>query len=126
MGMPPAIWARYSPIPIWTMQLLDLAEAAAGVHPLGIGGELAHRFDIGREPGEAMGGALLAVEQAVDHVALDRDALRAPPRRLGQQGLGHAGRLACERDQLDSRRRGVELCPASAISVWPWTGLEMR
>ena len=59
----PAIWARYSPSPMRDEQFFDLAEVAGRSHPLGIGGELAHRLDIGREPGEAVGGALLAVEQ---------------------------------------------------------------
>ncbi len=52
-------------------QLLDLAEAAGRMHALGIGGELADRLDIGREPGEPVGGALLAVEDAADGVGLD-------------------------------------------------------
>jgi hypothetical protein len=48
-------------------QFLGLAETAAGMHPLGISRELAHRLHVGREPGKTMGGALLAVEQPVDH-----------------------------------------------------------
>ena len=47
----------------------------AALHALGIGGELAQRLDIGREPGEPVGGALLAVEQ----VARDAAALRHHP-----------------------------------------------
>src|SRR5262245_39344745 len=49
-----------------------------------------------------MGGTLLAVEHPVDHPSLDGDPLPNCRRRLGQQGLGRAGRLACERDQLDA------------------------
>ena len=42
--------------------------------PLGIGRELPHRFDIGREPSQAMGGALLAIEQGIGHLIIHRDA----------------------------------------------------
>ena len=42
---------------------LDFAERAVGDHALGVGGELAHRLDIGCEPGQPVGGALLAIEQ---------------------------------------------------------------
>ena len=48
--------------------LLDFAEVAVADHALGIGGELAHRLDIGGEPGQPVGRALLAVEQAADGV----------------------------------------------------------
>ena len=44
-------------------QLLDLAEPALLAHPLRIGRELADRLHIGREPGEAVGGALLALDR---------------------------------------------------------------
>ena len=44
-------------------QLLDLAETAGVGEALRVQAELANGFDIGREPSEAMGGALFAVEQ---------------------------------------------------------------
>ena len=51
-------------------QLFDLGEPPARLHARGIGGELPHRLDVGREPGEPVGGALLAVEQASDDAGL--------------------------------------------------------
>ena len=47
--------------------------APASMSALGKGVDLADALDIGREPGEPMGGALLAVEQPVDGVGLDPD-----------------------------------------------------
>ena len=44
-------------------QLFDLAEPALLAHALRVGRELADRLDIGREPGEPVGGALLALER---------------------------------------------------------------
>ena len=64
------ICARYSPSPIRTISSSISPKRAVAAHALGVGGELAHRLDIGREPGEAMGGALLAVEQSGDRLAL--------------------------------------------------------
>jgi hypothetical protein len=83
-------------------QFLGLAETAAGMHPLGIGRELAHRLHIGREPGKTMGGALLAVEQPVDHTIVDRHPLAHGGRCLGQQCVDRVGRFPCERDKLRS------------------------
>ncbi len=70
------------------------------MHALGIGGELAQRFDIGREPSQTMGGALLAIEQRIDHMAIHADAPAHRFRRLGQHALGRLGRRARERDEL--------------------------
>ena len=55
IGMPPWIWARYSPSPMRTSSCSISAKLAAGVHALGVGGKLPHRFDIGRKPGQARG-----------------------------------------------------------------------
>ena len=60
------------------LQFLDLAELALRLHPLGIGGELPQRLDIGRKPGQAVGGALLAIEQPAERVAVDRRRAFAP------------------------------------------------
>ena len=88
-------------------QFLDLAEPAGRLHALGIGGELAHRLDIGREPRQPVGGALLAVEQCGSTmrpstvtrsrtlaVASAQDA--PPPRRSRRApwSRGHARRRA--------------------------------
>ena len=51
-------------------ELLDFTQRIGIVHALGIGRELAHRLDIGGEPGETMSGALFAVEQPGDGVLL--------------------------------------------------------
>jgi hypothetical protein len=59
------------------------------VHPFGIVGKLTDRFDVSRKPSEAVGGALLAVEQALDRVRLDADTFarrrRVPEYRLGRK-----------------------------------------
>ena len=44
-------------------QILGLAEQALGAQSLAIGDELADRFHIGREPGEAVDGVLLALQR---------------------------------------------------------------
>src|SRR6202030_4081043 len=54
-------------------QILDLAEIAGVDHPRRIGRKLPDRLHVGREPGQAMGGALLAVEHPGHRAALDRD-----------------------------------------------------
>ena len=82
IGMPPAICARYSPSPIRTSSSSISPSVPSSVHALGVGGELAHRFDVGGKPGEAVGGALLAVEQAADRRGPRPSPARAPwPRR---------------------------------------------
>ena len=43
-------------------QLLGLAKAALGRHPPGIAAQLLDRLDIGGEPGEPVGGVLLALD----------------------------------------------------------------
>ena len=81
-------------------QLLGLAEAAGGCKPLGIGGELAHRLDIGRKPGEAVGRALFPVEHTRQLAAFDRDAVSDRARRIGEQGFDGADRLSQRCDQF--------------------------
>src|SRR5262249_23899876 len=80
-------------------QFLDLAQGTGRMHPLGIGRKLPHRFDIGREPGKAVGGALLAVEQTVDHLMIHRDALAHRDRCVSEQRLDRLRCRACKRYQ---------------------------
>ena len=75
IGMPPRICGEIFAEPDAHDEVFSLAETSGVAHPLGIGGELAHGLDIGREPGEPMGRPLLAIEQAVDEQALDRHAV---------------------------------------------------
>ena len=58
-------------------QLLGRAEAALLVHPAGVGGQFLDRFDIGREPGEAMGGVLLGLDLGGAELAVRRSPARA-------------------------------------------------
>src|SRR5262249_28879699 len=81
-------------------QFLDLAQGTGRMHPLGIGRKLPHRFDIGREPGKAVRGALLAVEQAVDHLVIYRDALAHSPRCVCDHRCDGLCRRVCKRNQL--------------------------
>ena len=81
-------------------QLLDLAQCTARMHPLGIGRELPHRFDIGREPGKAVRGALLAIEQPVDHLIIHHDAPAHRRRRVSEQRLNGLRRRSGKRNQL--------------------------
>ena len=81
-------------------KLLDLAEIAARREPLGIGGELAQRLDIGREPGETVGGALFAVERPRHRAALLHHPLGDRPARVREQGVDGRNRLAERRDQF--------------------------
>jgi hypothetical protein len=80
--------------------LLDLAEVALAQHALGVSGELAHRLDIGGEPGKPVRGALLAVEHAGNHPALHHDPLAHLGHRVGQQRLQGGARLAGKLDQF--------------------------
>ena len=62
-------------------------------HPFGVGGELTHGLDIGREPGQPMGRALLAIEQPAVDVAFDRHPLAHFRHGIGKQGIeGRASR----------------------------------
>ena len=62
IGMPPKICARYSPRPIRVSSSFGLAEAALLAHAPRVGGHFLDRLDIGREPGEAVGGMLLGFD----------------------------------------------------------------
>ena len=97
-------------------EFLDLAERAGVMQPLGIGRELADRLDIGREPGEAMGGALLAIEQALDRMALDRDPRAHGRDRVAQHRLGGEHRLARQHEEFEPGIAPVGLC---SIAVSP-------
>ena len=65
-----------------------------------IGGELAQRFDIGREPGEAVGGALLAVERARIGLAIPHHLLGDRAAGIGEQAFDGAGGLLQCLDQF--------------------------
>ncbi len=75
-------------------QLLDLGEASVRRHAFGIGGELAHRLDIGGEPGQSVRRSLLAVKQTRDRLAVQRDTLADLGRGVGQQRLSRRRRGA--------------------------------
>ena len=82
------------------------------LHALGIGGELAHRFDVGRKPGEPMGGALLAVEQPRGRPALQHHALadlraRRPPAAPRRRAVAARARV---RRSLRGGRDGAAAC----------------
>ncbi len=76
-------------------EFLGFAEAAHLRHALRIGGKLAQRLDIGREPGKAMGRPLFAVEDARNRAPLDRHTLAD-----GAAGIGE--------ELLDGRNRVIE------------------
>ena len=80
--------------------LLQLAEGIVAHHALGVGGKLPHRFDIGREPGEAVGGALLALGQLADHPALHHHPLPHLGGGVGEQRLQRRRGVPGEFDQL--------------------------
>ena len=86
----------------------------ASLHALRIGGKLAHRFDIGGEPGEPVRGALLAVEQARDRPALQHHALAHFGRGVRQQRLDRAGRGAGQADAGCCSASGERRLAASA------------
>ena len=94
-----------------TRVLLELAKRALARHALGIGGELAHRLDISREPGEPVRGALLAVEQPADHAAFDDHPLPHFGDGVAQQGVEGGRGLAREIGQFmvgaDGRQRSA-------------------
>ena len=68
-------------------KLLDLAEIVRRRKPLRIGRELAERLHIGREPGQAVGGALLAIERARIGLAIPHHLLGDRPAGIGEQGF---------------------------------------
>src|SRR5262249_31367034 len=81
-------------------QFLELAKRSLACHSRRIGCELANGLDIGGEPGQAMGGTLLAVEQTADHAALHRDLCAYLCCRLRQQRIEGCIGLAGELDQI--------------------------
>ena len=81
-------------------QIFDLAEIAGVDHPPGVGRKLPDRLDIGGEPGEAVGGALLAVEHPGHRAALDRDPRGDGAAGIGKQRLGGGDRLVERCDQV--------------------------
>ena len=88
-------------------KFLDLAEIFGRHQPLRIGRELPDGLDIGREPGKAVRGALLAIEHAGHRATLDRHPVGDCTARVREQGLHCCDRLAQRRDQFEAgRHRG--------------------
>ena len=83
---------------------LGLAEPAGGLHALGIGAELAHRLDVGGEPGEAVGRALLAVERGRRQLALDHHLGPHGRGGVGQQLVHRGGRAGRGGDDVELGR----------------------
>ena len=81
-------------------KLLGVAEIAGRGEPLRIGCQLAHRFDIGREPSEAVGGALLAIEQPRNRATLDRHPVGDGAAGVGEQRLDGGDRVAKRGDHV--------------------------
>ena len=106
-AMPPAICARYSPKAGLADQRFELAEPAGAVEPLAPSRSIwRSAVDIGREPGEAMGRELLAVEHRGIELAARRDqscrpqpcacvdiASRRRPARGAAESAGRSGRV---------------------------------
>ena len=82
-------------------QFLDLAERAGLGHAFGIGRELAHRFNVGGEPGQPVGGALLAVEQAGNRLAGDGHPFAHLGHRVREQGIERGGCFPAQLDQIE-------------------------
>ncbi len=81
-------------------KLFDLAEVAGGRQPLRIGGELTQRLEVGREPSQAVGGALLAIERPRIGAAVAHDPFRDRATGIGEQGFDGIDRLAQRSDQF--------------------------
>ena len=74
-------------------QRFELAQSPGIAHALGVGCKLPHRLHIGREPGKAVGGALLAVQNPARHVPGRRHPRAHCQRSVGQQRLERRGRI---------------------------------
>jgi hypothetical protein len=81
-------------------KLLDLAEIVRRRKPSRIGRELPQRFGVGCEPGQTMGGALLAVERTRIGLAIPHDLLGDRPPGVGKQPFDGTGGLLQRLDQL--------------------------
>ena len=89
-------------------QRLQLAEATVGVEPLGPALDLPERLHIGGEPGEAMGGELLGLQQVRIHAAVG-----------AAQAVGHRRRGALQQllGRLRRRRAGGQEVGKSSFSA---------
>ena len=88
--MPPKIWARYSPSPIWVSSASVSPKRPFGLHAAGVARHLADRLDISREPGEPVRGVLLALEFARVEAAAFAHARPQPLSGAGEQVLDGA------------------------------------
>ncbi len=61
------------------------------------------RLDIGREPGEAVGGALFAVENARHRAALDRHPIGDGAAGIGEQRFDGGDRVGERGDDIVAR-----------------------
>jgi hypothetical protein len=96
-------------------QRLDLAEPALGRQPLGPALHLAQALGIGRDPGQAMGGILMRLDQpAADPVALGD--LRAH-RRSRRPGIGLDGAKRRPGQVEQSRQQGACGIGGAVLSV---------
>src|SRR5262245_32971013 len=86
---------------------------AAVAQPFRVAAELADGLDIGRKPGEAMGCALLLVEQALNEVTVGADALAYSGGRVAQHGFRNQCRLARQH-----REREPRAPPITRIRHW--------
>ena len=82
-------------------QLLRFAQRAGVMGALGKGGHLTDAFDIGGEPGQPVGGALLALEQPLDGVGVDSDARTHGRRRVPQDRFRGQRRLAGKSQEFE-------------------------
>ena len=81
-------------------EVLGFAEAPVIGKPLGIRGKLPNGLHIGGEPGETVGRALLAVEDACHRAAFDRDPIGDGTAGLGEERLDGADRVGKRGDDL--------------------------
>jgi hypothetical protein len=85
-------------------QFLDFTECAVIGEALRVLGELTNGLDIGGKPSEPVGGALLAVEPARHHAAVDAHAVADRAARIVQQRVQRRHRVAEHGDHLTARR----------------------
>src|SRR6185312_7409233 len=86
---------------------LHLAEPALVLHALGVACDLDQRFDIGGDPGEAVGGALLTLQCGVVQLAGGGDlGGNGGDRPIAQDG-GGVGRIVEQGDQFRRARRAT-------------------
>lgn len=81
-------------------QRLHLAEAARLGQPERPGMQLAEALDIGRHPGQRMGGRLIRLERGIGDAPAGADARRQPRLRGGEEGAGRGDGLGAIGEQV--------------------------